>query len=66
MKNGVKGPLKDPKTIARRERVITRLQSQLESGMKTVKGSITDTVDLTSKDVERIKSEISVLKERLM
>lgn len=66
MKNGVKGPLKDPKTIARRERVIERLQGQLESGVKTVKGTVDETTTLTPRDVDRIKAELTVLKERLV
>lgn len=49
----------------RRKSALGRLQSQLKSGVKTVKGSFTETVELSPMDRKRIEKEISVLKSRL-
>ena len=49
----------------RRKSALGRLQSQLRSGIKTVKGTTKETVNLTEKDVKRIESEIVKLKERV-
>lgn len=48
----------------RRKSALGRLQSQLRSGVKTVKGSVNQTESLTEKDVKRISSEMAKLKER--
>ena len=44
---------------------LARLQSQLSSGVKTVKGSTYTTETLTQKDINRIEKEISILKQKL-
>lgn len=57
----------------RRGRVITRLEAQLKSGVKTEKNlhPLTaattggNTIPLTEKDIERIKKEIEILKTRV-
>lgn len=49
----------------RKYSALSRLQSQLSSGVKTVKGSFTETVELSPVDRKRIEKEISVLKSRL-
>jgi hypothetical protein len=56
-----------PHIVARRERVIKRLENQLLTGFKTVtdeKGNI-GSEPLTDKDKVRIRGEIEVLKTRL-
>lgn len=49
----------------RQQRTLERLQVQLQSGVKTKKGTHDEKVPLTSKDVNRIESEISTLKKVL-
>jgi hypothetical protein len=66
MSDTVKKYSSDSKTIARRERVIERLQTQLKRNVKPVKGSLDKTAQLTPKDVERIQKELDILKTRLM
>lgn len=65
MENGVKKFVADSKTIARRERVIERLEAQLKSGTKNDKRS-GEPIALTTHDVNRIQKEISTLKSRLV
>lgn len=48
----------------RRKSALGRLQSQLRSGVKTVKGSVDQTEKLTEKDVKRISKEIETLKTK--
>lgn len=50
----------------RKSAALGRLQSQLSSGVKTIKGSVSETVELTEKNRNRIENEISVLKRKLM
>lgn len=67
--NGVKYS-KQKKTILRREKVIERLESQLQSGKKPVKHKL-DAIhgiyltDLDEYDVKRIKKEIETLRQRV-
>ena len=49
----------------RRKSALGRLQSQLRSGVKTVKGSVNQTETLSEKDVKRISKEIETLKSRV-
>lgn len=49
----------------RRKAALGRLQSQLRSGVKTVKGSVNQTETLTEKDIKRISKEIETLKTRV-
>ena len=49
----------------RRKSALGRLQSQLRSGVKTVKGSVNQTETLTEKDIKRISNEIETLKTRV-
>lgn len=49
----------------RKSSALARLQSQLSSGVKTVKGSTYTTETLTQKDINRIEKEISILKQKL-
>lgn len=52
----------------RRESTLGRLQAQLKSGIKPLKEDGKDTgktIKLTEKDIERIKKEITTLKERV-
>jgi hypothetical protein len=64
MSNGsLKGFKGDQKTRERRTRVMDRLESQLKSGVKTVKGG--GTAELVDGDVKRINKELSILKERI-
>lgn len=65
MENGVKKFVSDSKTIARRERVIERLEAQLKAGTKTAKKS-GEVLVLTTQDVNRIQKEITTLKARLV
>lgn len=65
MENGVKKFVSDSKTIARRERVIERLETQLKAGTKTAKKS-GESIALTTQDVNRIQKEITTLKARLV
>jgi len=65
MENGVKKFVSDSKTIARRERVIERLEAQLKAGTKTAKKS-GDLITLSTPDVNRIQKEILTLKSRLV
>jgi len=52
-----------PQAKNRRIRVISYLESQLKTGKHTTKDR--SIVDLTSDDVERIKKELSTLKNRI-
>jgi hypothetical protein len=64
MSNGtVKGFNGTPKARTRRTGVITRLEAQLKSGVKSVKGG--GTTELVDADVKRINKELSTLKERI-
>ena len=65
MSDGVKHYNSDSKTIARRERVIVRLQEQLKAGTKTAKKT-GELLQLTTKDVERIQRELETIKSRLI
>lgn len=65
MSDGVKHYNSDLKTIARRERVIERLQDQLKAGTKTAKKT-GELLQLTTKDVDRIKRELGTIKSRLI
>jgi hypothetical protein len=65
MSDGVKHYNSDSKTIARRERVIERLQDQLKAGTKTAKKT-GESLQLTTKDVERIQRELETIKSRLI
>ena len=65
MSDGVKHYNSDSKTIARRERVIVRLQEQLKAGTKTAKKT-GELLQLTTKDVDRIQRELETLKSRLI
>lgn len=56
---------KTMKQNERRRSALERLQSQLKSGVKTVKGTVDQTEILTEKDVKRINREIEVLKSKL-
>jgi hypothetical protein len=47
----------------RQKAALNRLESQLKSGQKTVKGSATEKQPLTEKDVSRITREITTLKK---
>lgn len=49
---------------ARRARVIERLETQLKAGTKVLPDG-SGIIDLTEKDVDRIKDEITVLKTRI-
>ena len=49
---------------ARRTRVIERLEIQLKAGTKVLPDG-SGIIDLTEKDVDRIKDEITVLKSRI-
>jgi hypothetical protein len=59
------------KTVAkrsRRERVINMLEEQLKFGKKPIKNQVGDEnglTELTDKDIERIKKELSILKIRI-
>ena len=64
MENGVKKYVADSKTIARRERVIERLEAQLKAGTKTAKKT-GEVLVLSQGDVNRITKELSILKSRL-
>jgi len=50
---------------SRKENVIKRLESQLQSGNKTEKKSVDTKVSLTDSDIKRIKKELDVLKSRI-
>ena len=56
---------KTMKQNERRKSALGRLQSQLKSGVKPVKGSVNQTESLTETDVKRINREIDKLKERI-
>jgi hypothetical protein len=49
----------------RKENVIKKLESQLQSGDKTEKKSVNVKVPLTDSDIKRIKKELDVLKSRI-
>lgn len=49
----------------RKESALGRLEAQLESGVKTEKGSSGVKIKLTEKDMKRISKEIEVLKVKL-
>lgn len=64
--NGVKRWAKSPAHKQRRRNVISRLEKQLELGVKTIKNSKENGVEkLTEKDIKRINKELSILKERI-
>lgn len=55
-------------TVKQRSRKVSslvRLEGQLKSGVKTMKGHMTATEPLTEKDVKRINTEILTLKNKL-
>jgi hypothetical protein len=52
-----------PQARDRRQRVISYLENQLKAGKHTIKDN--SVVELTDKDVERIKKELSTLKNRI-
>jgi len=60
-KNGVKFS-RQTKVVERRKKVIDRLEAQLKSNVKNSKEG---SVALTEKDANRIKTEISILSERI-
>lgn len=49
----------------KRRSALARLEAQLESGEKTVKGTRDQKEPLTDKDVKRINKEIQKLKSKL-
>ena len=56
-----------PQARERRTLVVTRLEAQLKRGMRSPKKdeqTLSD-VPLTDKDIERIKKELSILKNRI-
>ena len=57
---------KDVKSKVRRRSVIERLEEQLKSGLKTQKGNGLSKVKLTESDINRIKKEIEILKNRIV
>jgi len=57
---------KDVKSKIRRKSVITRLEKQLKSGLKTDKGDGLTKINLTDKDIYRIEKEIDTLKNRIV
>lgn len=50
---------------SRKERALEQLKAQLESGVKTKKGTFDEKVELSKKDKTRIEKEIKMLKEKL-
>jgi 5-bromo-4-chloroindolyl phosphate hydrolysis protein len=64
MANGVKTYAKDVKSVSRRKSVISRLEAQLKSKVKTEKKTMAS-IPLTDSDVNRIKRELETLKSRL-
>ena len=50
---------------SRKERALTMLKAQLESGVKTQKGTRDVKVPLTDKDVKRITREVESLSRKL-
>lgn len=60
--NGVKRGMTIPQKT-RRQRVLTRLKTQLALGKK--KNKEDKIVPLTEKDIKRINREIEILKERI-
>jgi len=50
---------------SRRRSALKLLTTQLESGFKTVKGSMTQKLALSDKDKARINREINILKLRI-
>lgn len=51
--------------IERRKRAVTRLESQLKSGVKIQKQTTDVVVPLTDKDKVRIEKELNTLKSRI-
>ena len=51
---------------SKRQGALNRLVAQLESGKKTVKGSVAEKEPLTAKDITRINKEIATLKKALV
>lgn len=49
----------------RRQGALARLQAQLQSGVKTAKGSRDKKIPLTDQDVKRIEKEIGILQKSL-
>ena len=52
-------------SLSRQKSALVRLELQLESGKKPVKGDIYDKEPLTEKDISRIKREISSLRKAI-
>jgi hypothetical protein len=50
---------------SRKERALTMLKAQLESGVKTQKGTRDTKTPLTDKDVKRITREVESLSRKL-
>lgn len=50
----------------RRISALNLLENQLKGGVKPVKGDLEKTEVLTEKDIKRIKSEISILKAKII
>jgi NAD(P)H-dependent FMN reductase len=50
---------------SRKERALTMLKAQLESGVKTQKGTRDAKIPLTDKDVKRINREVETLSRKL-
>jgi hypothetical protein len=50
---------------SRKERALTMLKAQLESGVKTQKGTRDIKTPLTDKDVKRITREVESLSQKL-
>lgn len=53
------------KELCRHSGALTRLKLQLKSGKKTKKGSFNEFIELTDRDVSRIKREIAILESRI-
>lgn len=49
----------------RQEKALKRLEQQLKSGVKTVKGTRDQTESLSEKDIKRITNEIHTLKQKM-
>lgn len=53
------------KQSERQKSVLSRLEKQLKSGVKPVKGKATGTVELSPHDIKRIEKEITTLETKL-
>lgn len=49
----------------RKKRALERLEVQLVSGVKPIKGNSSETIPLSDKDKKRIENEIQILKNRI-